>query len=131
MKKTNFFAVERTTSLLLACLLLLSLLPSLVLPAEAASSDKVLPEMSKFFETEYTQAKMTDYSRLLTVGIRSGSGDQVMEDIALQLSREASRALETKVSRIEPAIVVLCSVLVGIILLAVMLPLLHILSAIG
>jgi len=69
--------------------------------------------------------------RLLTVGIRSGSGDQVMEDIALQLSREASRALDTKVSRIEPAIVVLCSVLVGIILLAVMLPLLHILSAIG
>lgn len=66
MKKTNFFAVERTTSLLLACLLLLSLLPGFVLPAEAASSDKVLPEMSKFFETEYTQAKMTDYSRLLT-----------------------------------------------------------------
>ena len=66
MKKTKFFAVERTTSLLFACLLLLSLLPGLALPAEAASSDKVLPEMSKFFETEYTQAKMTDYSRLLT-----------------------------------------------------------------
>ena len=66
MKKTNFFAVERMKSLLLACLLLLSLFPGLALPAEAASSDKVLPEMSKFFETEYTQAKMTDYSRLLT-----------------------------------------------------------------
>ena len=69
--------------------------------------------------------------RLLSVGVRSGSGDRVMEELAMQLSREAGNALEEKLSRIEPAIVVLCSVLVGVILLAVMLPLLHIRSAIG
>ena len=87
MKKTNFFAMERTTSLLLACLLLLSLLPSLVLPAEAASSDKVLPEMSKFFETTYTQAKMTDYSRLLTCTYDKDEGTEPL-DAFLELLQE-------------------------------------------
>ena len=34
-------------------------------------------------------------------------------------------------SRVEPALVLVCALLVGLILLSVMLPLMHILSAIG
>ncbi len=70
-------------------------------------------------------------SRLLALGIRGGSGDQVMADIANRLSEDAFQSLETTVSRIEPAMVLVCSALVGLILLAVMLPLMNILSAIG
>lgn len=70
-------------------------------------------------------------SRLLTLGIRGGSGDRTMSDIAQRLSREADQALETAVGRIEPAMVLGGSLLVGIILLAVMLPLLNIMSTIG
>ena len=69
--------------------------------------------------------------RLLELGQRSGTGDAAMEKIADDLSEESEAALEEKVSRVEPALVLVCSILVGLILLSVMLPLMHIMSAIG
>lgn len=69
--------------------------------------------------------------RLLTLGQRGGSGDTVMEEIALRMSLEAEQALERRVAQVEPALVLTTSLLVGVILLSVMLPLMHIMSAIG
>ncbi len=69
--------------------------------------------------------------RLLELGQRSGAGDSAMEKIAATLSEEGEAALEERVSRAEPALVLVCSILVGLILLSVMLPLMHIMSAIG
>ena len=69
--------------------------------------------------------------RMLAVGLRSGSSDKVMEEIADRLMEEAVQSLEDRISRVEPAIVLLCSVLVGAILLSVMLPLMNIMEAIG
>ena len=69
--------------------------------------------------------------RLLEMGQRGGAGDAAMEKIAADLSEESEAALEEKVSRVEPALVLVCSILVGMILLSVMLPLMHIMSAIG
>nr|MBQ8244187.1 type II secretion system F family protein [Oscillospiraceae bacterium] len=71
------------------------------------------------------------HSRLLAVGLRSGSGDRMMEQIADRMEEEAAERLEAALSRIEPAMVLCASVLVGGILLTVMLPLMNILSAIG
>lgn len=70
-------------------------------------------------------------SRMLSLGIRGGSADQVMQTIAQQLQEEAKSELDGAVSRIEPAMVLLGSLLVGLIMLAVMLPLLDILSVLG
>ncbi len=70
-------------------------------------------------------------SRLLTLGLRSGSGEQIMKDIAERLSEDASQSLEDFVSKIEPAMVLICSALVGLILLSVMLPLMDIMSVLG
>ncbi len=70
-------------------------------------------------------------SRLLELGQRSGAGDASMEKIARDLGEEGEAALDALVSRVEPALVLVCSVLVGLILLSVMLPLMHIMSAIG
>lgn len=70
-------------------------------------------------------------SRMLTLGLRGGNADLVMEKIAGDLADEASDALESAISRIEPAMVLGSSLLVGLILLTVMLPLLHILSSLG
>lgn len=70
-------------------------------------------------------------SRLLTLGQRAGNGDRVMEEIARRLSGQAEDALEDAVSKIEPAIVLVASLLVGLILLSVMLPLINIMSTIG
>lgn len=70
-------------------------------------------------------------SRMLAVGIRQGSGDAVMANIADRLQEDATEALENAVSKVEPAMVLTASVLVGLILLSVMLPLMNIMSALG
>lgn len=70
-------------------------------------------------------------SRMLRLGLRSGSGDKVMADLADTLMEEAELRLDTAVGRMEPAMVTVCSALVGAILLTVMLPLIDILSALG
>lgn len=69
--------------------------------------------------------------RMLTVGIRGGNGDRVMEQIARRMTEEANEALDRAVAKVEPAMVMAASILVGVILLSVMLPLMNILSAIG
>lgn len=69
--------------------------------------------------------------RLLEAGSRSGRSELVMEQMAGQMLEESERALEARVSGIEPALMLVTSVLVGAILLSVMLPLMHIMSGIG
>lgn len=69
--------------------------------------------------------------RLLELGQRGGSADAAMEHIAQSLTEDGEAALDRLMGRIEPALVLVCSVLVGAILLAVMLPLMNIMSAIG
>lgn len=71
------------------------------------------------------------YCRLLTMGLRGGNGDMAMEEISRRLSEEADRMLESRVARVEPALVLAATLLVGIILLTVMLPLVNIMSAVG
>ena len=69
--------------------------------------------------------------RLLEAGSRSGGADKTMKLIADRLLEESETALEEKAGRIEPALVVVISVIVGAILLSVMLPLMNIMNAIG
>ena len=69
--------------------------------------------------------------RLLEIGQRGGTADAAMDKIARDLSEDGEAALEELVSRVEPSLVLVCSILVGVILLSVMLPLMHIMSAIG
>ena len=69
--------------------------------------------------------------RLLSLGLRGGTADSVLEEIARRMSDEAELALESRVAKVEPALVLVTSVLVGAILLSVMLPLMNIMTAIG
>lgn len=69
--------------------------------------------------------------RLLEIGQRGGTADAAMDKIARDLSEDGEAALEELISRVEPSLVLVCSVMVGVILLSVMLPLMHIMSAIG
>lgn len=69
--------------------------------------------------------------RLLALGARSGNSDTVMEEVARRLGEESEAALEEKLGRVEPALVLAASLLVGVILLSVMLPLMNIMTAIG
>lgn len=69
--------------------------------------------------------------RLLSIGMQSGNGDAVMQEIAERLSEEADATLTSRVEKLEPTLVLVTSVLVGIILLSVMLPLMNIMETIG
>jgi len=69
--------------------------------------------------------------RLLELGLTGGSGEVAMEEVARRLSLAAEDALERQIGTIEPAMVVVTTVLVGAILLSVMLPLAHIMTVIG
>lgn len=71
------------------------------------------------------------YCRMLALGIRSGSGDSVMREISQRMEERCGEAIDAKVSRVEPTMVIVISVLVGVILLSAMLPLMNIMSAIG
>lgn len=70
-------------------------------------------------------------SRMLAVGLRQGVADKVMADIADRLLEQAQERLENTVAKIEPAMVLSASLLVGMILLSVMLPLMNIMAVIG
>lgn len=94
--------------------------------AEELEKDAALPDAMR-----EAQLLPPAESRMLAVGLRGGSGDRVMEEIAQRLHTQAEEALEDTVSRIEPAMVLVASLLVGLILLSVMLPLMNIMTTIG
>lgn len=71
------------------------------------------------------------YSRMVAVGFRSGSIDTVMKQIAVHYEEETDKQLSRIVSIIEPTLVIVLSLIVGIILLSVLLPLMGIMSSIG
>ncbi len=70
-------------------------------------------------------------SRVMEAGVRGGQGERVMEQIAQRQLERSEAALENAVARVEPVLVVITCVMVGIILLSVMLPLMHIMTGIG
>ncbi|GFI62501.1 type II secretion system protein F [Clostridiales bacterium] len=72
-----------------------------------------------------------DQCHLLELGQKSGAGDISMSRISRKMTEEGEAALEDLVSRVEPALVLISSILVGLILLSVMLPLMHIMAAMG
>ena len=69
--------------------------------------------------------------RILSLGSKSGNIDQITVKLGERMHTQAENHLQAHLSRIEPAIVLICSALVGLILLSVMLPLMQVLSALG
>lgn len=90
-------------------------------------------EMGEPLAECFKQNQILDASfcRILDLGAKSGTSDTAMEEIARRMDDSAQLSIERKVGKIEPTIVILTSALVGIILIAVMLPLIHIMSSIG
>lgn len=71
------------------------------------------------------------YCRMIAVGFRTGSVDSVLREVARRSAEQVEDYLEATLNKVEPTLVILLSVLVGLILLSVMLPLTSIMSAIG
>ncbi len=70
-------------------------------------------------------------TRMVAVGFKSGEIEKVMLKIADEYDRKSEKKINEIISIIEPTLVIILSVVVGLILLSVILPLMGIMSTIG
>lgn len=85
------------------------------------------------FDQALTQSKIFPglYGKMISVGIRTGATDQVMGKIAGEYKTEIEETIQQKVAVIEPTLVAVLALIVGLILISVMLPLMSIMSNLG
>lgn len=69
--------------------------------------------------------------QMLKVGSRSGRLDEIMENISGDFERQADDSIDQMISRLEPTMIAILAVAVGMILLSVMLPLAGVLAGVG
>ena len=69
--------------------------------------------------------------QLIKVGVRSGKMDEVLQEISDDYEQQADASIDAMVARLEPTLVAVLAVAVGLILLSVMLPLAGILAGVG
>ncbi|MBQ7102656.1 MAG: type II secretion system F family protein [Anaerotignum sp.] len=69
------------------------------------------------------------YCRMLSVGVKTGALDSTLEEISRRSQEEASAAQHKAASRVEPAVVIILCVIVGVLLLSVMFPLVGIMNS--
>ena len=69
--------------------------------------------------------------KMLSIGNRSGKADQAMAEIARRSDQDVRDSIDRIVGRIEPTLVIISSIIVGVILLSVMLPLMGIMTSLG
>ena len=66
--------------------------------------------------------------RLISLGFQAGASDEVMENWLSSMKRNPQTLFPTLCQFLEPTIVIVLSILVGLVLLSVMMPLLGLLS---
>jgi type IV pilus assembly protein PilC len=71
------------------------------------------------------------YSQMVSVGFKTGSMDVAMKQIAERFEHETQRKIYSFISILEPTLVIILSIIVGMILLSVILPLMGIMTTIG
>ncbi len=71
------------------------------------------------------------YARMLAIGSRAGSIDGVLEQLSATFFDDATERLDRAIDAVEPALAALLTVSVGATLIAVMLPLVGMMGAIG
>ena len=71
------------------------------------------------------------YSQMVAVGFKSGNVDTVLSKIADNYEKTTDKKMQSIISVLEPTLVIILSIIVGLILLSVILPLMGIMSSIG
>lgn len=71
------------------------------------------------------------YSQMVEVGFKSGNIDVVLSKIADSYEKNTDRKIQSIISVLEPTLVIILSIIVGLILLSVILPLMGIMASIG
>lgn len=68
--------------------------------------------------------------RRLTVSFQTGKTDETMKKISEDYSKKVNDAIDEKISRVEPVLVIIMSVVVGFVLFSVMIPMLSVITSI-
>lgn len=71
------------------------------------------------------------YSQMVSVGFTSGNPDLVLATIADEYDKRSSRKIQSLLAVLEPTLIIILSLVVGMILMSVILPLMGIMSSIG
>ncbi|MEG0275629.1 MAG: type II secretion system F family protein [Coprobacillus sp.] len=69
------------------------------------------------------------YGRLIKIGYKTGGMDAILKDIADKYDNETNEKMTHLISIIEPTLVAILSIMVGLILLSIMMPLISIMSS--
>lgn len=69
------------------------------------------------------------YARLIKIGYKTGGMDSILKDIADRYDNETNERITRLISIIEPTLVAVLSIMVGLILLSIMMPLIGIMSS--
>ncbi len=92
---------------------------------------KKMDEGTDLSQALFTSGMFTGvYARMASIGSKTGSMDQVMEQIASLYQEDIDTRMNNILAVLEPTLVILLSLIVGVILLSVMLPLMGIMSSI-
>ena len=70
-------------------------------------------------------------ARLLAIGFRTGDAEDALKDISIRAEEQAEAHLQSAIGKIEPTMTAVLSILTGLILVSVMLPLLSVMAGIG
>ena len=70
-------------------------------------------------------------NRMVAVGFKSGNVEEIMNKIANEYERKTEKKIYSIISIIEPTLVIILSLIVGLILLSVIMPLMGVMSSIG
>lgn len=98
------------------------------LKAKITEAEKMLEDHDLATSLIQTNIVSGMYARLLKIGNKTGHTDQIMKEIADRYDQETNEGITRFISIIEPTLVAVLSILVGIILLSVMLPLIGIMA---
>lgn len=101
--------------------------------AARAERCRALLEQGENLEQSLSQTQLFSARdcRLLALGVKAGETDTVMAQIARQGEERVLDELDRKLSLVEPALVIIMSLMVGLVLFSVMLPLMGVMSSLG
>ena len=71
------------------------------------------------------------YAQMVDVGFKSGAMDRAMQQVSERIEKDTERKIYSLISVLEPTLVIILSLIVGMILLSVILPLMGIMTTIG
>lgn len=84
------------------------------------------------FETAITQSGIISghYARMISIGFQTGSSEKMLNTISRRYAEKAEESISKFVNTLEPTLIIILSLMVGIILLVSIVPILGILSSI-